>query len=623
MAEGDSAATECPSTTAGLQAAIDALAGNKGKVFIGPGTLEITTVISLHGGCHIQGSGIGSTVIKRASGSLTSGDTIYTGNSFIITAHGSNGTPNGASEIQSDITISDMTIDGNQSAFGAVDPSTPRHMGINAVINARLSILNVRVQEFLQTGISIDEGKDVKIANVQVYNTGQYASASSRNGISLFNTSNSDASVSSGHSRGFELANIRVENVNDSCFDFVQVNDVSVSNVTTRGGQYVFEMETGSSPPASWGNITISNVNSSNNTGEFLRLTSTLTVTDILVENCTMNGHATLHTTGAILFPANAAANTSGVTVRNCVFRNINTADAASISWVKSVATSTGYANDFTLENCKFFGLTASTRTDSAGLEIAGHAARWLVSGCTFVDVPGIGVYVHMDAAGRTTQDMRFRDVTVDGANNYGFVFSSAGGATGVIKNVLLDGCTAKDVAKQASNSGFSLQAASGTAGQIVQKIRLRGCRAYKTSGTSMLYGCRLNHSGASTLDDIWFEGCDFDGTQTSPFTNAGGTPTNIHFTPRTGKGTAIASAATIAIPTDGDVFHVTGTTNITNGVTVNVWDNGRTVMLIFDDILTMTDTGTSVLQGNFTSAANDVLQLTCDGTNWIEVSRN
>ena len=89
------------------------------------------------------------------------------------------------------------------------------------------------------------------------------------------------------------------------------------------------------------------------------------------------------------------------------------------------------------------------------------------------------------------------------------------------------------------------------------------------------------------------------------------------------GKGTAIASAATVSIPSDGDIFHVTGTTNITNGITVNDWDNGRTVKLIFDDILTVTDTGTSVLQGNFTSAANDVLCLCCDGTNWVEVSRN
>jgi hypothetical protein len=102
----------------------------------------------------------------------------------------------------------------------------------------------------------------------------------------------------------------------------------------------------------------------------------------------------------------------------------------------------------------------------------------------------------------------------------------------------------------------------------------------------------------------------------------ATGTVTN-GFRLKSGLGTAIASAATIAIPTDGSVFHVTGTTNITNGITVSSWQAGQTVSLIFDDILTMTDTGTSVLQGNFTSAANDVLQLACDGTNWVEVSRN
>ena len=94
-------------------------------------------------------------------------------------------------------------------------------------------------------------------------------------------------------------------------------------------------------------------------------------------------------------------------------------------------------------------------------------------------------------------------------------------------------------------------------------------------------------------------------------------------FTFKSGLGTAIASAATIAIPTDGSVFHITGTTNITNGVTVNPWDTGRTVTLIFDGILTMSDTGTSVLSAAYITTANDTLTLSCDGTNWYEVSRS
>lgn len=89
------------------------------------------------------------------------------------------------------------------------------------------------------------------------------------------------------------------------------------------------------------------------------------------------------------------------------------------------------------------------------------------------------------------------------------------------------------------------------------------------------------------------------------------------------GVGPAIASAATIAIPTHGEVFHVTGTTNITNGITVNAHDNGRLVTLIFDGVLTVSDTGTSKLTAALVTTADDTLTLRCDGTNWYEVSRS
>lgn len=86
---------------------------------------------------------------------------------------------------------------------------------------------------------------------------------------------------------------------------------------------------------------------------------------------------------------------------------------------------------------------------------------------------------------------------------------------------------------------------------------------------------------------------------------------------------TTIASAATIAIPSYGVVFHVTGNTNITNGITVNPIDFGRQITLIFDSTPTVSDTGTSVLNGNLVATASDTLTLVCDGTNWLEVARS
>jgi hypothetical protein len=85
-------------------------------------------------------------------------------------------------------------------------------------------------------------------------------------------------------------------------------------------------------------------------------------------------------------------------------------------------------------------------------------------------------------------------------------------------------------------------------------------------------------------------------------------------------SGAAVASAATIT-PT-GNLFHVTGTTNITSvsgtGVTA-----GTKITIIFDGALTFTDGSNLKLAGNFVTTADDTITLVYDGTNWYEVSRS
>lgn len=84
---------------------------------------------------------------------------------------------------------------------------------------------------------------------------------------------------------------------------------------------------------------------------------------------------------------------------------------------------------------------------------------------------------------------------------------------------------------------------------------------------------------------------------------------------------TAVASAATLTLPaTDQPVFVVTGTTGIT---TITPSWRDRVVTLRFNGSLTVTDGSNLVLSGNFTTAANDTLTLTCDGTNWYEIGRS
>lgn len=96
-------------------------------------------------------------------------------------------------------------------------------------------------------------------------------------------------------------------------------------------------------------------------------------------------------------------------------------------------------------------------------------------------------------------------------------------------------------------------------------------------------------------------------------------------------KGTAVASAALLALPNDGNVFALTGTTTITHLATTN-WNAGAIVVLLFDTSITVTDTAGSNPSGygsillasgaNMSATADDTLSLVFDGTNWREIGR-
>ena len=101
-------------------------------------------------------------------------------------------------------------------------------------------------------------------------------------------------------------------------------------------------------------------------------------------------------------------------------------------------------------------------------------------------------------------------------------------------------------------------------------------------------------------------------------------------------QGSDIASASTIALVDDGNVFELTGTTSV-DLITSTGWQDGVEVMLIANENVTVNHaTATSgsnitVLlagAGNFAMTANDVLKLvlsstTADGQAWREVSRS
>ncbi len=76
-----------------------------------------------------------------------------------------------------------------------------------------------------------------------------------------------------------------------------------------------------------------------------------------------------------------------------------------------------------------------------------------------------------------------------------------------------------------------------------------------------------------------------------------------------------VASAANVTLPAN-DVVKISGTTTITS-ITAS-WP-GRVVVLVFTDVLTLTDGSNLKLVGNLVTAADIAITLACDGTSWFE----
>lgn len=87
------------------------------------------------------------------------------------------------------------------------------------------------------------------------------------------------------------------------------------------------------------------------------------------------------------------------------------------------------------------------------------------------------------------------------------------------------------------------------------------------------------------------------------------------------GKGADVASATAMPLPT-GNVFHVTGTTDITSITSTN-FQAGCQITLIFDGVLNFTDGSNLKLAGTFATTADDTITLVYDGTNWYETARS
>ena len=99
----------------------------------------------------------------------------------------------------------------------------------------------------------------------------------------------------------------------------------------------------------------------------------------------------------------------------------------------------------------------------------------------------------------------------------------------------------------------------------------------------------------------------------------------------QTSTGADVASANDLTLGNDGNVFTITGTTQI-NAITTTNWQAGSEIILIFNASVTVknntaggANTAVMLLAGgaDFSATANDVLKLVYNGTSWFEVSRS
>jgi hypothetical protein len=161
---------------------------------------------------------------------------------------------------------------------------------------------------------------------------------------------------------------------------------------------------------------------------------------------------------------------------------------------------------------------------------------------------------------------------------------SSAGGLHSIVGNI------STNVAAGAQDYGIAASITNSTAFTVIEGNLCTG----------------------NNVSDIYLEGANSGNFKYGP--NLGTIITDV-------TAPSVASAATLTLPRGADVVSVTGTTGITSIVATG--NARRTATLIFAGALTVTDGSNLKLAGNFTTTADDVLTLYCDGTNWFEVSRS
>ena len=616
------------SSTGGIQEAIDDLAGAPGTVWCSGVTYSTMRTVFLHENVHLRGAGIGVTIIRRADGSILDAGGNYSG---VVLRAGPYSSPLTAftnSARGSNVSISDLTVDGNY-AGNPIATLTPYPFGIRLESIDGVRIRNVKVQNTLMGGFQNISCSDWDADGIATDTTGQLNLIANKNCLTISGDS------AGGGSRiavsNFSFTNIGVSSGNRSDEAFLVNNcpgPVTVTGGIADGSDFGIELGFDGTVGCTLGQ----NYNFSNIVFTGLRsypisfnTETPVTYRHMTFSNIIAVGHATLMDGGAIYFnPGSSAATLQDIHFQNFHASNINTLDTTTHAWFDSQPSGlTGHEN-ITFDHCTFSGLSTSIRTADVGINLRGSHKDISFNNVLLQYVPGIAISAsdHTGVTGSVLEHVKFSDVTIDTSNYIGVLVSAAHATSGFVRDIHFDNVTLRNPHRQGTAFSAAFYLRSAASGSSVSRIFLDGCDLVRTTGGHPQYGVYLDNLGG-VLDRIAVRGCDF--TQgSSGWFNYVGTPTNVHFAPPTGLGTAIGLSTTTVIPPDGTVFEATGNTTVAN-ITARPWDAGRVATIIFGStasVLGVNGTGMRLAGGvTFSPSQWDAITLACTGRTWFEAS--
>jgi hypothetical protein len=214
------------------------------------------------------------------------------------------------------------------------------------------------------------------------------------------------------------------------------------------------------------------------------------------------------------------------------------------------------------------------------------------------------GIYIYNDAQrGKfansvvSSQDIGVH-INVSVASNSRTEFTGCDIETSATENILLD------AGDMVFNGGSLLNSPYGIKGNSATSRITVDCTAFRTITTQPI----AVTSGATVI------------VRDNDYGTFTGAPVSGYTTP------SVASASTVTLPDTGEIFNVTGTTNLTN--LQHGWPN-RVVKLFFSGSLTLVHSTSSATAmylkagANVVVAANSVVELTHFGNQWFQTGGN